>query len=508
MITAVSNECMRESDRSTITGGISAIELMHRAGEEIFASYSWQGETAILCGTGNNGGDGYVLALLLTEKGIPCRIFLTEDRFSPDGRFYYEKCLTAGIPVMLWQEGMCLKGFKEIADCLFGTGFRGQPAGNAADMIRAANNSEAYVVSVDIPSGLNGDNGCVILDENNTLMCIKADLTVSIGNPKYGHYLGYGKDMTGKLTNRDIGIQIVQKGVKVPEIGDFGSVLRPRFHNSHKGTYGYVTILGGCTSYGGAVKLANLGCSALRSGCGVVRIAAGESLLPAIAPHVLESTVFGIPDHNGYMSFVPEKLDGAMASTVAMAVGMGWGKGEDNEKILTYILENYDKRLLIDADGLNTLSMLDASILRKTKAQVVLTPHPKEFERISGISMSEIFENPVENAEKYAKETGVCLLLKGTSTVVTDGEDTWIIPRGCPGMGTAGSGDVLSGILAGLLGYSSVNPETVSCGAYIAGLAGEMAQADINPISMLSSDTANHIPMAVTEMMRAAGTLK
>lgn len=498
---------MRESDRATIAGGIPAIELMRRAGEGIFASYDWQGETAILCGSGNNGGDGYVLALLLVKKGIPCRIFLAEERFSPDGRYYYDQCRSAGIPITLWQEGMNLRGYREIADCLFGTGFRGKPEGNAADMIRAVNNSDAVVISIDIPSGLNGDNGSVSYDENNLPLCIQANLTVSIGNPKYGHYLGNGKDMTGKLVNRDIGIKLVQKGVKVPDNGDFGNVLRHRVHNSHKGTYGYVTILGGCASYGGAVKLANLGYSALRSGCGVVRLAVGESLLPALTPHILESTVFGIPDKEGFMCFSPEKLDEAMASTAAMAVGMGWGKGPDNGKILTYILENYDKRLLIDADGLNTLAALDRSIFRKTKAQIVLTPHPKEFERISGIPMSEIFQSPVENAEKYAKETGVCLLLKGTSTVVTDGEDTWLIPRGCPGMGTAGSGDVLSGILAGLLGYAPANPETVSCGAYIAGLAGEMAQAESNPISMISSDTAKYIPQAVTEMMRAAGTL-
>ena len=498
---------MRESDMATIAGGTSAVELMHRAGEGIFASYDWQGETAILCGTGNNGGDGYVLALLLTEKNIPCRLFLTEDRFSPDGRFYFEKCLAENIPVTLWQEGMTLDGYREIADCIFGTGFHGIPEGKAADMIRAANASDAFVISVDIPSGLNGDNGSAALDENKSPLCIRADLTVSIGNPKYGHYLGNGKDQTGKLINRDIGIDLVQKGVKVPETGDFGNILCPRAYNTHKGTYGYVTILGGCASYAGAVKLANLGYCALRSGCGVVRLAMGESLLPAVAPHVLESTVFGIPDRDGFMCFSPEKLDEAMASTAAMAVGMGWGKGSDNEKILTYILEHYDKRLLIDADGLNTFANLDPSVLRNTKADVVLTPHPKEFERISGVSMSKIFENPVACAETYAKQNGVCLLLKGTSTVVTDGEDTWLIPRGCPGMGTAGSGDVLSGILAGLLGYSPVNSETVSCGAYIAGLAGEMAQAALNPISMLSSDTAKYVPEAVTEMMRAAGTL-
>ncbi len=499
---------MRESDKATIAGGISAIELMRRAGEGIFASHNWQGKTAILCGTGNNGGDGYVLALLLHEKNIPCNLFLAEDRFSPDGRYYYEKCLAENIPVILWQKGMTFEGYGEIADCLFGTGFHGKPEGNAADMIRTANQSGAYIISVDIPSGLNGDNGSAASDTDGSLLCIKADLTVSIGNPKYGHYLGNGKDVTGRLINRDIGIKPVQKGVKVPDHGDFGNVLCHRPHNSHKGTYGYVTILGGCASYGGAVKLANLGHCALRSGCGVVRLAVGESLLPAVTPHVLESTVFGIPDKDGFMCFSPAKLDEAMVSTAAMAVGMGWGKGEDNGKILSYILENYDKRLLIDADGLNTLAALDKSLLHKTKAQIVLTPHPKEFERISGIPMGAVFADPVNCAERFAAEHSVCLLLKGTSTVVTDGEDTWLIPRGCPGMGTAGSGDVLSGILTGLLGYSPVNPETVSCGAYIAGLSGELAQADINPISMLSSDTANHIPMAVTEMMRAAGTLK
>jgi len=508
MITAVSNNCMRESDFAAIADGTPAVELMYRAGMGILESYDWCGKTAILCGSGNNGGDGYVLALLLADRGIPCRIFLAEERFSEDGRYYFDQCAEKQIPVTIWQSGMTFDGYDEIADCLFGTGFHGTPEGKAADMIRAANRSNAVRISVDIPSGLNGDNGMAAADTDGTLLCIHADVTVSIGNPKYGHYLGNGKDVTGRLVNRDIGIPLKRKGVKVPENGDFGNVLYDRKCNTHKGSYGYVTILGGCASYSGAIKLANLGCSALRSGCGVVRLAVCESLLPAVTPYLLESTVMGIPDLDGFMEFSIDKLDEAMASTAAMAVGMGWGKGPDNTKILTYILENYDKRLLIDADGLNTLGAMDKSILKNTAAQVVLTPHPKEFERISGCSIPDMLRDPVGTAEKYAAETGVCLLLKGTATVVTDGEDTWLIPRGCPGMSTAGSGDVLSGILAGLLGYAPANAETAACAAYIAGLAGEKAQAAMNPISMLASDTVQCIPQAITEMMRAAGTLQ
>ena len=181
-------------------------------------------------------------------------------------------------------------------------------------------------------------------------------------------------------------------------------------------------------------------------------------------------------------------------------MGMGWGSAPENREILAHLLAHFPGALVIDADGLNALAVLKPECLRQASGRVLLTPHCKEFERISGYSMEQIQNHPVETAREYAARQEVCLLLKGPCTVVTDGKTTYLVNRGCAGMATAGSGDVLSGILAGLLGYSAVSPLTAACGAYIAGLAGELAEQEINPISMLASDTVRHIPEAVERL--------
>ena len=514
---AVSPAVMRQSDRVTVESGTSAIELLRRAGRAIFESHAWQGKVGIVCGTGNNGGDGYVLALCLREAGIPCEVIRWQDKASAEGQYYLKRVQAAGIPVRLWQ-GEALTGYRTIADGLFGTGFHGVAEVSAAALIRAVNESGAYVVAIDIPSGLSGLSGQAAGD------CIRADATVVMGSLKYGDLLGAAKDLCGRITVYDIGIPLVGKTVRVPEMGDFASVLRRRKNDSHKGSYGYVTIFGGCSLYSGAAKLANLACTqvqaasladcgktALRSGCGVVRLAVAASVAPLVGQYVLESTVFPLTENaDGTLVCAPDEIDRALAGTTAAAIGMGWGCDPAYEKMLAHVLKTYRGRLLIDADGLNTLARMGEdgkTLLRQTEAEVALTPHPKEFERLSGVKIADMLANPVRYAEEFAADCGATVLLKGTATVVTDGCETYIVHRGCPGMATAGSGDVLSGILAGLLGYNAPTPETVACGAYIAGLAGELAQAETNPISQTAGDTAGKIPEAITAIMRASGTL-
>ena len=159
---------------------------------------------------------------------------------------------------------------------------------------------------------------------------------------------------------------------------------------------------------------------------------------------------------------------------------------------------------MIDADGLNALAQMDEEILQRRSAPTILTPHPKELERISGVPMEEILRDPVGVAESYARRCGVILLLKGPCTVVTDGENTYLVDRGCSGMATAGSGDVLSGVLTGLLGYGEPSAKTMACGAYLTGLAGEMAERDVGSVSMLASDTVAHLPQAIKAIMEGS----
>lgn len=494
----VSVATMRHSDAETIKKGTEGRELMYRAGLGVFKGYPWRGPVAIVCGSGNNGGDGYVLALLLHKNEIPCRLFLLSERFSQDGRFYFDACVKAGIPYEICGESPRFEEYEEIVDCILGTGFTGAVQGLVRSVIQAINQSGKTVISVDINSGLNGDNG-------NAELCVRSDWTFSIGFYKSGHFLNGAKDSIGKLCNLDIGIGLFGPSCKLAEMGDFAKVLKKRAENSHKGDYGYVSLLGGCTSYGGAVKLANLSASALRAGCGVAQLIVPSTLSTSVSPYLLESTLALLPDKDGHALFSADALDRALARQKALAIGMGWGSSEENEKILSYILQNHALSLVIDADGLNTLARMDGELLKKTRCRVLLTPHLKEFERLSGFSMEKIRNSPIECAEQYARQYGVCLLLKSPCTVITDGEETILVNRGCAGMATAGSGDVLSGILAGLLGYSPVSPLTAACGAYLAGLAGELAQGASNPISMVASDTVAKIGPALSLMLEAQG---
>ena len=288
--------------------------------------------------------------------------------------------------------------------------------------------------------------------------------------------------------------------MKVIEKEDIKCLFPKRDENSHKGNFGYVGIIGGCIEYSGAVKLANLSTSSLVSGAGVVRLIIPKEIEVSVMPYLLEQTLFPIESKNGHMLFDENIIDKALEKLKALAIGMGWGESIDNEKILKYILETKDIPIVIDADGLNTLAKMDKSILNKTNCKVILTPHLKEFSRISGYSLEEIENNKEKLATDFAKNYNVILLLKGHTTIITDGEETYLVKRGCPGMATAGSGDVLSGILVGILGYNKPNVLTIAGGAYLAGLAGELAEKNLNDISMRASDTISKIPEAIDEI--------
>ncbi|MBQ9746211.1 MAG: NAD(P)H-hydrate dehydratase [Clostridia bacterium] len=483
----VSSRVMRESDEYTCLNITSSNELMYRAGKGIYESVANWGKTAVVCGAGNNAGDGFVVAKLIHENGGEATIFLLSEKFSESGKFYFDMCAAMGVKTEKCTESTDFSGFDTVLDCIFGTGFHGEVRGLAAEIIDKINASGARIVSADINSGLSADSGM-------SAKCVRSDFTVSVGSYKYGHFLGMAKDVMREKKNVDIGIEIRGEYAILAEKEDFLPLIKPRKNNSNKGTYGYVGIMGGCREYSGAVKLAGMGASALRSGCGVAKLIVPESIAAAVAPFILESTLCPLADEAGHIIFNKAALDGALSGLAALSLGMGWGRSVENAKILEYILSEKALPLVIDADGLNTLAGMDKSLLKSTGCRVVLTPHPKEFERISGVPVAELLQDPVPHAKAFAREYGVILLLKGASTVITDGGTTYICDRGSAGMATAGSGDVLSGVLAGLLGYMECTPATVALGAYIAGAAGELAAAEYTEVAMTAGDTAGKLP--------------
>ena len=482
MIRVVSVENMRKSDARTIEGGIPGRELMLRAGRGVFNSAEWKPPVAILCGSGNNAGDGYVIALLLHKARIPCELILLSEKFSEDGAYYFAQCREAGIPVRQWESGMDLSSYGTIADCLFGTGFRGEVRGPAREAIEAVNNSSATVITVDINSGLNGD--CGLAD-----LCVHSDLTVSIGDFKTGHFLNMAKDVMRQKVNIDIGIEPVDRTFSLVEETDLAELFGPRKNYSNKGTYGYTALIGGSKRYSGAIRLAGLANAAMRSGAGVVKLAVPDVLFPIVAPAVLESTVFPLKDDGDGIVFSEKETTELISNVRTAAFGMGIGTGKGAADMLEYLLDHFTGRLVVDADGLTLLSRMDRDKLRKAACTLVLTPHVKEFSRLTGLSVNEILNSPVAAAEAYAKEQKVILLLKGPATIITDGETTYITDTGCAGMATAGSGDVLSGILAAVLGYAPDPLLGTAAAAWVNGKAGELAQEKYGAVGMVASDT-------------------
>ena len=493
MTEIVSVDTMRRSDAATIAAGTPGTELMRRAGEGIFAAAAWKPPVAVVCGTGNNGGDGCVLALLLREHGIPCTLFLLAEKWSPDGKYYYDKCVSAGVPAEVLGDAPDFTSFGSVADCLFGTGFSGPVTGKAKAVIEAVNASGAYVVSADINSGLSGDGG---LGET----VVHSDLTVSIGMYQPGHFLNMAADVMKAKTNVDIGIRPADAPYRLFGAADAKKALPERRHFSNKSTYGYVGLIGGSARYIGAVKLAALANAAMRGGAGVVKLAAPRSLCAALRAEVLEATLFPLADSDGDLRFSAEEAAALVKGLKAVGAGMGMGLTEDTAALVRWLLINYTGTLVLDADALNALARTDPALLRQRTAKTVLTPHNMEFSRLSGRSIEEILANPIPLAEAYARENGVTLLLKGPATVITDGTRTVFTDRGCPGMATAGSGDVLSGLLTALCGYNEDPFLAAAAAAYINGRAGELAAARYGDISMTAGDTAAFIAEAVKEL--------
>lgn len=271
--------------------------------------------------------------------------------------------------------------------------------------------------------------------------------------------------------------------IGITEIKD---LFKRRDKDANKYDFGVVGVMGGSLSFSGAIKLASMSALAMRSGAGIVRVIVGKNIANLVAPYLLEQTLFAL---DGNLHKALEHLD-------CLAVGMGWGISEENKNNLEYILNNYTGKLIIDADALNILAS-NLDVLKNTKAQVVLTPHLKEFSRLIKKDDLGGIDERKQEVRKFAKEYGVIVLLKGCVTIISDGTITYLVEAGDPGMATAGSGDVLSGILAGFLGYNSYSPLSVAAAAFMAGLAGALASKEYTDIAMVASDTIKYIPEAI-----------
>lgn len=279
--------------------------------------------------------------------------------------------------------------------------------------------------------------------------------------------------------------------VKEIKLEDIKELFKRRKIDANKGDFGKVGILGGSVKYSGAVKLAYMSLCTLRSGAGLVRVIVPKEIIEFIAPYLLEQTM------HPYDTL--EDIKVAIKEIDSLAIGMGWDYDEKHLAILEYVLENFNGNLILDADGLNTL-VGHLELLKESNAKIVLTPHLKEFSRLTGLSIDDILNDEVRVSKEFARNNHVILVLKGDTTIVTDGVDVYLCKCGTPGMATSGSGDVLSGILTGMLGYLEYNLLSVSAGVLLNGFAGEIAEEKNTDISMIASDTIECIPAAIKKI--------
>lgn len=446
--------------------------------ESTLNSYPIKGKVLIAVGTLNNIKLAQSLYLHTQKKEVDVNILFTNQEMFNNEKNYLN------IPknkLYIYNHTIKFTSYDILIDAIG----KNQLSNIENEIIEKMNQSNKPIISIDINSGLNPYNGLA-------KTCIHSTLTISIGGLKPGHLLNMAKDNIDKLINVNLEKDTNEKYYYLLEEADFKNFIPKRLNYSHKGSYGLVGILGGSIKYSGSVKLASLSLSALASGAGVSRIIIPSSISQSLLLYTLESTIFPIEDVNGQMIFNEEKINQSLKNVTALLIGIGWDQNKNNEQILNYILNNYNIPIVLDADGLNILAHT-----KKLTSNLILTPHLKEFSRLTELEISKITENPIDIAKEYAKKHNIILLLKGPTTIVTDGNKVYLIDKGSAGMATAGSGDVLSGILIGLLGYKKTDIKTVAFAAYINGLAGEIAQKKKGSVSMLARDTIGCLSDAI-----------
>ena len=487
-------ETVRRIEKKLIDGGATETDLIFRAAKGVEAHLDKDLSYTIISGKGNNGADGLCIALSLIESDVSVKVYVVGDSLNAAEKDLFKQCAAKGI-VEKFNENIPVGDV--ILDCVFGIGFHGAAEGEYLSAIRFINKNRKIgkkVFSIDVPSGLDASNG-------TACECVKADKTFIIGYLKTGEYLNAAKDAVGERVFIDIGFPFIPADARLIETADVRSVFKKRPCDSNKYDFGFVGILGGSESFSGAAKLANIAACACASGAGVTRLIVGDNIKNYVAPYLLESTLFTLPSNNEGLKFNADALEKAVDKLDVLAVGMGMGNGEETRKTVLFLLENFVGKLIIDADGLNAVKNDVSAFIGAKPKEIVITPHVREFSRLSGYSDGEIIAEPIKKAKEFAARYGVKVLLKGPSTVVTDGVNAYIVDRGDAGMATAGSGDVLSGTLAAICGFAE-GVSAVFAAPFICGVAAEKARDKVSEISHNASDTVAFIKKAIYSVGR------
>jgi ADP-dependent NAD(P)H-hydrate dehydratase / NAD(P)H-hydrate epimerase len=507
---------MRALDREAIEQfGIPGLLLMENAGrgaaDEIQDRFgdACEGGVVVLCGPGNNGGDGFVIARHLFNVGfdVACLLVGGRAKLKGDARTNFRIADRLGIQVLSVQTdkqvgvaAALLESTGLIVDALFGTGLARAIEGPAAALIEIVNEMETPVVAVDMPSGVGSDDG------KPTGPAIVADLTCTFGLPKVGQFIHPGLDFCGEVSVIDISLPPLW--ITDPELNTslitqstVLAQLPPRDADTHKGTYGHALILGGSRGMTGAAVLAAK--AAVVSGAGLVTAAVPSSLIDVVETNLLEALKLPLAD-DGSGRFSDSAIDAALElarTRDVVALGPGLGQTDALENFVAVLVGSADKPLVIDADGLNNLAA-DLGVLKQAKGPVVITPHPGEMARLAGVTTAEVQADRLGVARRFAVEHHVIVVLKGARTVVAgpDGQ-VWINQTGNPGMATGGMGDVLTGLIAGFIAQGMTAIQAALCGVYVHGYAGDTAAENVSGERALTAGLVlDTLPMVLREL--------
>ncbi|MDA8169468.1 MAG: NAD(P)H-hydrate dehydratase [Nitrospiraceae bacterium] len=502
---------MRRIDTRTIEEyGIPELVLMERAGlsvaNRVCELFSPQ-KTIVLAGGGNNGGDGFAAARILRNRGWNVKVFFLskEQKASRGCKTQLRAAKKYGVPVAPTPPEE--KDFHAaiVVDAIFGTGLSKPVSGQFQKAIDLINRYGEHVISVDMPSGISSDTGEVMG------AAVEADCTVTFGLPKRGHLLYPGAGHSGRLYVEDIGFpQELLNGKSIacemPSRKMISCLVPDRPADSNKGTFGHVLLLAGSRGKTGASMLCAR--AVLKAGAGLVTMGLPEEIMDEFQARVLDEMTLPLPSKGGMLS--ADAKDGVLAfiqkRADVLAMGPGLGTSPDLELLIPWLVRTCTAPMVIDADALNNLKG-NTGIFKQAKAPIIITPHPGEMARLVGSPIPEINKNRIEAASALSRETGAYVVLKGVPTVSAGPEGkVYLNPTGSPAMAKAGMGDVLTGIMAGMLAQGLAPLDAAVFSVYLHGLAGEIAARRFGLHSALASGLHDTIAEAFETIQDATDT--
>lgn len=511
----VTAHTMQEIDRRAIKEyGIPGRDLMESAGrscaELIIEAYGGRisPKAVIVCGKGNNGGDGYVIARKLMENGWQVLVTVLAKRSEITGDALTNLVLLPG-EILSFCPGdneATSRHRKDIAkatvvvDALIGSGLRNELKGAYLEAVRLINASAKRVVSVDIPTGVHGTTGRVLGE------AVNADLTITFQFAKLGHLFYPGAKHTGKLVTVDIGIPEALKneaaGYEFLDDAATAQMLVRREMQAHKGNFGHCLIIAGSTGKTGAAALAAN--SAVRTGAGLVTLATPEAIHPILEIKTTEAMTIPLPDSGtGYLTGqAMGVIETALIDKKSVGIGPGIDRKPETSDLVHRLVENVRIPVVLDADALNALSD-DLTVLSRSKSSaIIITPHPGEMSRLIGASIPDVAAVRLSIAQEFAKNHRVYVVLKGARTVIAAPDGMAAINgSGNPGMATGGTGDVLTGMITALLAQGYNAWQSCCLGVYLHGMAGDMVALEKGQIGMNATDLMESIPFAINRLI-------